>query len=146
MSGSMMSGSMMSGTILAAALIGTLAAPLSAGMTATAAPPIGLWQNPDGTIRVRTMPCGAALCGKVAAATQGALADARDAGVNPLIGVDLLRDYHAVGRHKWAGWVFVPDMGHSFSSRIVQVSPDTLRISGCLIGGMLCKSQIWTRV
>lgn len=80
---------------LASALLltGLATMPLAALTPAAAAPPIGLWQNPDGTIRVRTTPCGDALCGRIAAAT-----------------------------------------------------PAALRISGCLIGGMLCKSQIWTRV
>ena len=108
--------------------------------------PIGLWQNPAGTIRVRTAPCGDALCGAIAAATPTAEADARDAGVTDLIGIQLLKDYRKIGSDRWAGTVYVPDMGRSFSSRIVQLAPDTLKISGCLIGGWLCKSQIWKRV
>ena len=108
--------------------------------------PVGLWENPRATIRVRTAPCGAALCGAIVAASPTAEADARDAGVTNLIGTELLRDYRQIGPDRWAGTVYVPDMGHSFSSRIVQLSPDTLQISGCLIGGFLCKSQIWKRV
>jgi len=103
--------------------------------------PVGLWQNPRATIRVRTAPCGTALCGAIVAAAPTA-----DAGVTSLIGTELLRDYRQIGPDRWAGTVYVPDMGHSFSSRIVQLSPDTLQISGCLIGGFLCKSQIWKRV
>ena len=130
---------------LSAAAMMLAPAPLM-GATATHDMPIGLWENPKGTIRVRTAPCGDALCGAIAGATATAEADARDAGVSNLIGTQLLKDYRKIGPDRWAGTVYVPDMGHSFSSRIVQLAPDTLKISGCLIGGWLCKSQIWKRV
>ena len=131
--------------VLAAALV-LAAAPAVAGTTATRDLPLGLWQNPKGTIRVRTTTCGDALCGAVAAASPSAEADARDAGINNLIGIELLKDYRKIGLDRWAGTVYVPDMGHSFSSRIQRLAPDTLKISGCLVGGFLCKSQIWKRV
>jgi uncharacterized protein (DUF2147 family) len=41
--------------------------------------------------------------------------------------------------------VFVPDMKRKFYSRIEQQGPDKLKISGCILGGLLCKSQYWTR-
>jgi uncharacterized protein (DUF2147 family) len=112
----------------------------------TAVTPIGTWQNPKHTIAVRVEQCGSELCGKIVSATPEALADARDAGVTNLIGTELLRDYRSAGPGRWSGTVYVPDMGRSFSSHIVQPAPNTLRISGCLIAGFLCKSQDWTRL
>jgi uncharacterized protein (DUF2147 family) len=132
--------------MIAALLLMLAGAPAGAGMAATSELPIGLWQNPKGTLWVRTAQCGDALCGAIAAATPTAEADARDAGIDRLIGIELLKDYRSIGPDRWAGTVYVPDMGHSFSSRIERLSPDTLKISGCLIGGYLCKSQIWKRV
>jgi uncharacterized protein (DUF2147 family) len=132
--------------MIAALLLMLAGAPAGGGTTATRDLPVGLWQNPKATLRVRTAPCGDALCGAIAAATPTAEADARDAGIDHLIGIELLRDYRRIGPDRWAGTVYVPDMGHSFSSRIERLSPDTLKISGCLIGGFLCKSQIWKRV
>ena len=133
--------------MIAALLLMLAGAPAGGGgMTATRDLPVGLWQNPKATLRVRTAPCGDALCGAIAAATPTAEADAREAGIDRLIGIELLKDYRSIGRDRWAGTVYVPDMGHSFSSRIERLSSDTLKISGCLIGGFLCKSQIWKRV
>jgi uncharacterized protein (DUF2147 family) len=131
--------------------LGRLALSLAAFSGLTAAAPVpasifGLWHNPMGTIQVRTMACGGELCGTIARASTDAEQDARDAGVQQLVGVQLLSGYRPTGPGKWSGTVFVPDMGRSFSSRIVQLSPDNLKISGCLIGGWFCKSQIWTRV
>ncbi|MES2059109.1 MAG: DUF2147 domain-containing protein [Pseudomonadota bacterium] len=128
------------------AVIPALAAAVPAPAAIEALPILGLWHNPQNTLQVRTQACGGELCGVIAHASPVAEQDAREAGVQQLVGVQLLSGYRATGPGKWSGTVFVPDMGRSFSSRIVQLSPDSLKISGCLIGGWLCKSQIWTRV
>lgn len=106
----------------------------------------GTWRNPKGTLAVRTAACGPGLCGAIVWANEEALSDAREAGVEKLIGTQLLQDYRAIGQGRWKGRVYVPDMGHSFPSRIVQTGPDELTISGCLIGNLFCRSQVWRRV
>lgn len=110
-----------------------------------AASPIGVWQNPKGTIRVRTRPCGALLCGNIVWASPKAMADAREAGISSLIGTELLSDYRRTGGGRWTGQVYVPDQGRRFYSTIEQKGPNSLRISGCILGGLLCKRQDWTR-
>jgi uncharacterized protein (DUF2147 family) len=127
--------------VLAALAALTLAAPAMAGQGSAD----GIWRNPRGTIDVRIQPCGEQLCGVIARASPEAMQDAKDAGIANLIGIELLKDYRKTGPTRWDGTVYVPDMGHSFSSHIEQISPTELKISGCLIGGWLCKSQLWTR-
>lgn len=107
---------------------------------------LGTWQNPYRSIAVRTSMCGEQLCGTIVSATQEALQDARDSGVQNLIGTQLLRAYRRDSAVRWTGTVYVPDMGRSFYSHIVVVSPTKLRISGCVLGGWICKSQEWTRL
>ena len=111
-------------------------------------PVIGKWSNPRGTLAVETAPCtgGTTLCGAIIWASQEAMSDARDAGITKLIGTQLLSDYRRTSQTSWSGTVYVPDMGRSFSSRIKQTTPHELTISGCLIGGFLCKSQVWHRL
>ena len=107
--------------------------------------PIGLWQNPKGTIIVRTRACGQLLCGNIVWAAPAALADAREAGVTSLIGTELLVDYRPKSVGHWTGQVYVPDQGRRFYSTIDQTSANSLRISGCILGGLICKHQDWTR-
>lgn len=107
--------------------------------------PIGVWQNPKGTLRVRTRLCGTLLCGNIIWASPKAMADARDAGVSSLIGTELLSDYRHSGTGRWTGQVYVPDQGRRFYSTIEQKGPNDIRISGCILGGLLCKRQDWTR-
>lgn len=127
-----------------------LAAITLLGLSATAQAetpptPIGLWQNPKGTILVRTRACGQLLCGNIVWAAPAALADAREAGVASLIGTELLVDYRAKGIGYWKGQVYVPDQGRRFYSTIEQTSVNSIRISGCILGGLICKHQDWTR-
>ena len=106
----------------------------------------GVWTNPGGSVQVRTGPCGDALCGWVVWASQKAQADAARKSGGPLIGTKLLRGYRASGPMRWNGEVYVPDMGSSFGSTIALVDGQTLRIKGCVLGGLVCRTQDWHRV
>ncbi|MDB5672831.1 MAG: hypothetical protein JWO25_3790 [Alphaproteobacteria bacterium] len=105
----------------------------------------GTWINPHNSVAVRTGRCGDAVCGWIIWVNSEAAADARDSGVANPIGTEVLRDYRPAGDGSWRGTVFVVDMGRTFSSRIVAVGAGKLKISGCLLGTFLCKSQIWRR-
>lgn len=106
----------------------------------------GVWSNAKGTLHVQTAGCGERLCGSVVWATEKAKTDSLKGGVTQLVGTQLLQEYRKIGADTWAGRVFVPDMGRSFSSRIQRLPSGELKISGCLIGGFICKSQTWHRV
>lgn len=131
-------------TVIAAAL--GLAVAMPADANAPAQLPAGLWLSPHNNVAVRTAACGAHLCGWVVWASASARADAKDGGVDRLLGTELLEDYAADGSGAWTGTVFVPDMGRHFASRIDLPNPDTLRIRGCLWGGVICRSQSWSRI
>lgn len=107
--------------------------------------PIGRWVNPDGSVKVETGRCGGKLCGWIVWASPRAIADAAEGGTPKLLGLELLRDYHRVGPGLWRGTVYVPDMGRAFSSRIVQLDKNHLKVSGCILLALLCKSQVWQR-
>jgi len=131
--------------LIAIALGATLA--LGGAVPAAAQPGVaGMWINPHGTVAVRTGACGGKLCGWIVWAAQEARNDAKDSGVDPLVGVQLLSDYEAQQDGSWSGTVYVPDMGRHFSSTITQQGPNALRVKGCLIGGFICKSQVWQRI
>jgi len=118
-------------------------------LAATAVPApaaiVGVWHNPKNSVAVKTGACGQRLCGWIVRASAKAQADARRAGAPELIGTALLRSYRPNGRGRWSGQVWIPDMGRAFGSTITQLDPDTLNVKGCLIGGFICKSQVWRR-
>lgn len=129
-------------TFIALAAVTALPA---AATTAPATGVIGTWVNPRGSVHVVTGNCAGGLCGWVTWANPVAIRDARESGVQNLVGTALLRDYLPTSAGRWQGQVYVPDMGRSFFSTIQQLDPNSLRISGCILGGLICKSQIWRR-
>ena len=126
-------------------LLATLPASASGHDVSRAADAEGFWMNPKGTVAVHAAACGEALCARIVWASAEAEADA--AGSVPrLLGTQVLEDYRFRGNGVWSGTIFVPDMGRRFASQIEELSPTRLRIKGCVLRGLLCKSQIWTRV
>lgn len=129
-----------------------LAIALATGATAagSAAPELpaelaGTWLNPHRSVAVRTGRCGELLCGWIVWVDAQAAQDARDGGVANPIGTQVLRDYRPAGDGRWRGTVYVLDLGRSFSSAIEPLGGGRLKISGCVVGGLICKSQIWRR-
>lgn len=129
------------GITLAVAAQGALAASAARAETIH-----GTWENPTGDVRVVTAPCGAELCGKVSWASDLAKRDAAAGGTPQLVGTNLLRNYKATKPGHWKGQVFVPDLGDTFYSTIKQLDAQRIKISGCILGGLLCKSQIWRKI
>ena len=134
------------GQMVVLGLIMSTLIPVAAAMAPTPSAINGTWLNPDGTVAVRTGDCAGRLCGWISWASPEAVQDAKDSGIERLIGTELLQNYRSEAPGRWRGTVFVPDMGHSFSSRITQLSQNDLKISGCLFGGFICKSQVWHKV
>ena len=108
---------------------------------------LGKWTNGQRSVVVDAFSCnGNELCGRVVNANADAITDASAAGTKNLVGTNVLRDYHSDRNGVWHGTVFVPDMGRSFTSHIKLIGPDRLKVTGCLIGSFICKSDIWIRV
>lgn len=105
----------------------------------------GVWVNPSGTVKVETGTCADRLCGWVVWASPDAIDDAREGGTEHLLGTRVLSEYDRVAPGTWQGNVFVPDHGATFFSNIREIDGDSIRISGCLLHGLLCKSQVWRR-
>ena len=124
-----------------AALVGLASTPAHA-----AGEGYGIWRNPKDNVRVEIKGCGTSTCGVVVYASPKAQADARKSGYDTLIGQQLLRDFEPVGNGFMRGKVFVPTLKITLSGTAEFIDARTLRAKGCVLGKMLCKSQIWTRV
>ncbi|MBO9621898.1 MAG: DUF2147 domain-containing protein [Sphingomonas sp.] len=129
--------------------VALLAAPLAvpAAANETAPPPIASeWANPSNSVHVRIDRCGSSICGTVSWASAKAIADARRGGTQNLIGTRLFRDLEPAGAGKWKGKVFVPDIRKTFSGTISFSGQDKMVGKGCVLFGVICKAQTWSRV
>ncbi|HYG29333.1 MAG TPA: DUF2147 domain-containing protein [Allosphingosinicella sp.] len=107
--------------------------------------PTGVWRNPRNTVHVRIQPCGRAMCGTVVWASPRAQQKAREAGTRNLIGAQLFRQLQPQGTGTWGGRVFVPDRARTVAGTL-RVTGRSAIVSGCIVGGLVCRSQTWTRV
>jgi uncharacterized protein (DUF2147 family) len=107
---------------------------------------MGVWRNPHDSVRVAIKDCGASTCGVVVYASPKAQADARKSGYDTLVGQQLLRDFEPDGKGNMRGRVFVPTLKVTLSGTAEFIDARTMKAKGCVLGRVLCKSQIWTRV
>ncbi len=106
-------------------------------------PAVGLWktQPDDGAYAyVKIDPCGAAVCGKIQRTFKGA-----DEYNSENIGKTLVIDMKPDGQGNYAGQVWRPSNQKIYTGKM-SVSGNTLNLSGCVAGGLLCSKQTWSRL
>ena len=110
-----------------------LATLLCVTTTAAFASPVGEWVVRDKSARVVIRPCGTKLCGNL-----GWSADGKD------IGQPVLIDMKADGA-RWTGTVVDVRDGTRYAAHIALTSEQVLRLDECVLGGVICSGEIWTR-
>ena len=105
-----------------------------------------VFRNPQNSVHVRIHPCGKGRCGTVVWANDKAKADSARGGTRNLVGTELFREFREASPKVWKGKVFVPDINKVFTGTGTIKDQNTIVARGCLIAGMGCKSQTWTRV
>jgi uncharacterized protein (DUF2147 family) len=130
--------------VAAAAAVISFASPTLAQPEGDSA--FGVWRNPKDSVRVEIRPCGDGACGIIVWANDKAKRNALASGTTNLVGTQVFRNLELDRNGVWRGRVYVPEMRRTFSGTAQQLDEVRLRAKGCLIGGMLCKAQVWTRV
>jgi uncharacterized protein (DUF2147 family) len=131
----------------AAFLLGcTLFTTMGPVRASTADPIEGVWRNRPGTLVVRIAPCGSALCGTVINATEDAQESVRKAGTAQLIGTKVLTNLHRTAGRVYSGEVFNPNLNIHAAGTITLVSPSVLLVKGCVLVGLICRQQHWSRI
>ena len=117
------------------------------GLTAAQAPtrqPIeGYWKNPIGSAIIAIAPCGSALCAKVVWASERGKREVAKNTSN-VVGTTVLTGLRYTRGH-WAGSLYVPDDNIHVSAKLQPLGERQLKLTGCAIAGLFCRSQIWTR-
>ncbi len=97
--------------------------------------PVGEWRIQDGSANVEIKPCGGDLCGFVSWTKVGA----------GLVGREVLVNMRPNGRI-WSGTAVNVLNGQTYAARMSLRNERILKIEGCLVGGMICGGQNWSRV
>jgi len=107
------------------------------------APIEGLWKNPSGTAIIEIAPCGSLHCGKVAWASERGQREASK-GAPQVVGTTVLTDL-TPANGRWTGSLFIPDDDIHVSAKLEMIGNRQLKLTGCALIGLFCRSQIWTR-
>jgi uncharacterized protein (DUF2147 family) len=125
-------------------------------VAANAADPSGIWHTQGQLAQVQIKKCAADLCGTIIAlkdpidpATGKPQTDSENEDAakrdRPVIGIQVVIGMKPAGASKWSGVLYSPEEGKTVSGNLVLKDANTLSVEGCLLGGLLCRSEIWTR-
>jgi uncharacterized protein (DUF2147 family) len=116
-----------------------------AHLPADADPVDGTWRSPPRTsgayLIVEIGPCAdapAKRCGVVVSAHNGARPET--------VGRQVIRGMELQPDGTWQGEVIQPLKEQVYKSRVVPAGRNVMRVQGCVIGGLICTTQEWTRV
>jgi uncharacterized protein (DUF2147 family) len=123
---------------------------------ASAADPYGTWLTGDKKGKVRIVNCDGAICGTLVwlqvpidPDTGRPKTDKRNADASkrdrPLLGVAIVLGMKPSSATKWVGKVYNAEDGNTYSGSFALTGANTADLKGCVMGGLLCKTQIWTR-
>jgi uncharacterized protein (DUF2147 family) len=125
--------------------------------TCLAADPMGTWNTEDGKAVVRIAACGPALCGTIVSLKEMNDPDTgkpktdknnTDQGLRsrPMIGVQIvLAMKPSSTANKWSGQVYNAEDGKTYTGSLTLQDPNTIKLEGCILGGLVCKASTWTR-
>ncbi len=142
--------------ITAAVVVSAIALALISIAPALAADPFGTWLTGDKKGKVKIVNCGGALCGNLVwllepndpetnkPKTDKHNADAGKKG-RPLLGIPIVLSMKPEGADQWKGQVYNAEDGNTYSGSFAMTGANSAELKGCIMGGLICKAQSWTR-
>lgn len=116
---------------------------LTAAQPRAAAPIEGYWKNPIGSAIIAIKPCGKMLCGTVVWASARGQREVAKTTAN-IVGMTVLTELRPAQK-RWAGTLYIPDDNIHVSARLQLLGSLRLKLTGCGLMGLICRSQTWTR-
>ena len=116
---------------------------LTAGAAYAADPIKGIWQTQadEGSFAFVTIkPCGSNFCGNITKTFKG-----KEEYKSENLGKQIVIDMAAQGGGNYTGKVWRPANNKIYNGKI-SISGKNMSLSGCVAGGLICKSQSWIKV
>jgi uncharacterized protein (DUF2147 family) len=133
-----------------------LAALITLAMTASAwaSEATGTWRMTNGKVTVKVSQCGTNLCANIVALKKPYYDDGtpkidrhnpnKALRARRVIGLSLLKGMRSTGENTWAGEIYNPDDGKTYSATMT-LQGNRFKLRGCVIG-FLCKTQNFVRL
>jgi uncharacterized protein (DUF2147 family) len=63
-----------------------------------------------------------------------------------MVGVQVVLGMKPSGTaHKWSGQVYNAEDGKTYTGSLTLQDANTIKLEGCILGGLVCKAATWTR-
>jgi uncharacterized protein (DUF2147 family) len=112
---------------------------LALGATAAqAADPYGTWVRPSTGATVSFYDCGGKLCAKIVGQ--------KDPAKKDTVGKVIMSGADKTGANTWKGNLLNTDNGQTYSGVVTLESAKALKLEGCVLGGVICTGETWTKV
>lgn len=115
---------------------------------AMAGDPSGDWLVEDGEARIRIAICSGALWGVVGwEKTPGKDSHNPDPAKRsrPTLGIPILINMKPAGTDKWSGQIYNAKNGKMYQASVDLQSDSALKVRGCVMGGLFCGGETWSR-
>jgi uncharacterized protein (DUF2147 family) len=123
---------------------------------ARAAEPLGTWLTGNKKAKVHIVNCGDAICGTLSwlaepidPETKQPKTDKNNSDTGkksrPLLGIPIVLSMKPAGADKWQGQVYNAEDGGIYTGSFTMTSANSAELKGCVMGGIICKTQTWTR-
>ncbi|MEM1375627.1 MAG: DUF2147 domain-containing protein [Pseudomonadota bacterium] len=111
------------------------------GSAAFADDVLGTWRSEAGEtggyITVNMAQCGSKICGTIASVVGN--------DNTSIVGRQIIANMSPNGGGAYSGGtIWAPDQDKTYKSKM-QLSGNSLKVQGCVLGGAVCRGQTWTR-
>ena len=103
--------------------------------SAALAEPTGTYLTQSKDTKVTFQPCGNSFCGIITWTES----------VPSVIGKQIIYDTARTGANEWKGKLWDYGKDKTYTGKMSLQGQD-LKLSGCIVGGLICRSQVWKKV
>jgi uncharacterized protein (DUF2147 family) len=110
---------------------------------------IGTWRDTETGGILSVNACTGGVCVKVLTPSKGRETDTNNP--NPALkgrsmaGVEIMTGAAQDGNDRWKGNLYNSEDGKTYSGWLIVKSKDEVKLEGCILGGLICKSHLWQR-
>jgi uncharacterized protein (DUF2147 family) len=122
---------------------------LPASSLAAAEDAIGKWKDTESGGITEISSCGGGVCIKIVTPSKGRETD----GNNPdpklkgrsMAGVTIMTGAAKDGPDRWKGQLYNSEDGKTYSGWVIVTGKDEVKLEGCVLAGIICKTRVWRR-
>jgi uncharacterized protein (DUF2147 family) len=116
---------------------------------ALAADITGTWNDTETSAVFSIYSCGSGVCAKIVKPKEPGSKDYNNPDPalkgRPMEGIVLLSNGQKESEGKYKGTLYNPEDGNTYTGYLTLTNTNEVKLEGCVLGGLICKSRVWKR-